>query len=137
MQDKVKGPAIGLVIVGVLGVVILVINLVAAGFAETLMRAVGASEADLEQFRDTQKANFVVNAVFSVFGLAWNGFVIWGGLQMMKLGNRTVAIIASVLAMIPCLSPCCIVGLPIGIWSLVVLMKDDVKRAFEGQPPAL
>lgn len=137
MQDKVKGPAIGLVVVGVLGALLLVINLVGAGLAESLMRAAGTSEDDLVQFRDAQKANFVITAAFTVFGLACSGFVIWGGLQMMKLQSRTIAIVASVLAMIPCLSPCCILGLPIGIWSLVVLMNDDVKRAFEGQPPAL
>jgi hypothetical protein len=37
---------------------------------------------------------------------------------------------ASVIAMIPCISPCCIVGLPIGIWAMVVLSKPEVKSAF-------
>ena len=38
---------------------------------------------------------------------------------------------ASILAMIPCLSPCCLIGLPIGIWALVILMKPEVKAAFK------
>jgi hypothetical protein len=37
---------------------------------------------------------------------------------------------ASIIAMIPCVSPCCLLGLPIGIWALVVLMKPEVKSAF-------
>jgi hypothetical protein len=42
-----------------------------------------------------------------------------------------VAVIASVAAMLPCtVSCCCILGLPVGIWSLVVLMKPEVKQAF-------
>jgi hypothetical protein len=36
----------------------------------------------------------------------------------------------SILAAAPCLSPCCLFGLPIGIWSIVVLMNDNVKRSF-------
>ena len=37
---------------------------------------------------------------------------------------------ATIIAMVPCISPCCLVGLPIGIWALVVLMKPEVKAAF-------
>jgi hypothetical protein len=37
-----------------------------------------------------------------------------------------------VVAMVPCLSPCCILGLPLGIWALIVLMKPEVKSSFVG-----
>ena len=37
---------------------------------------------------------------------------------------------ASILAVVPCVSPCCLVGLPIGIWALVVLSKPEVKSQF-------
>ena len=47
-----------------------------------------------------------------------------------KLESYTFAIIATIIAMVPCISPCCIVGLPIGIWALVVLNKPEVKGAF-------
>lgn len=43
-------------------------------------------------------------------------------------GNRPAAI----LAMIPCVSPCCLLGLPLGIWALIVLLKPEVKAAFQG-----
>jgi predicted Zn finger-like uncharacterized protein len=36
---------------------------------------------------------------------------------------------ACILAMIPCVN-CCILGLPFGIWGLVVLNKPEVKDAF-------
>jgi hypothetical protein len=32
--------------------------------------------------------------------------------------------------MVPGLSPCCLLGLPIGIWAAVVLNKAEVKSAF-------
>ena len=37
---------------------------------------------------------------------------------------------ATILAMIPCISPCCLLGLPVGIWSLVVLLDENVKASF-------
>jgi hypothetical protein len=37
--------------------------------------------------------------------------------------------VASIFAMLPC-NPCCLLGLPIGIWALVVLSNEDVKDAF-------
>ena len=50
--------------------------------------------------------------------------------EMKELKQWNIAVVASVLAMVPCISPCCIIGLPIGIWALVVLMRPDVKDAF-------
>jgi hypothetical protein len=41
-----------------------------------------------------------------------------------------LCIAASIVAMIPCVSPCCCIGLPVGIWALVVLSKGDVKDHF-------
>jgi hypothetical protein len=51
---------------------------------------------------------------------------------MLKLQNHSLAMAASVIAAIPlpCVSPCCLIGLPIGIWAIVVLMKPEVKSAF-------
>lgn len=36
----------------------------------------------------------------------------------------------SILSMVPCVSPCCLLGLPVGIWALVVLNTPEVKQAF-------
>ena len=60
------------------------------------------------------------------------------GWRMGKLRNYPSAMAGSVLAIIPCISPCCVVGIPFGIWALVVLMKPGVKAAFDltpGIPP--
>ena len=63
--------------------------------------------------------------------------MVFGGLQMRRRTNYTVAVIASVVAMFQCSVACCI-GLPVGIWCLVVLLDDDVKNSFvgSGDPPA-
>jgi hypothetical protein len=59
-----------------------------------------------------------------------SGLILFGGLKMQKLENYGLAMAASIVAMIPCISPCCLVGLPIGIWAVVVLSKPEVKNAF-------
>ena len=33
--------------------------------------------------------------------------------------------------MVPCISPCCLLGLPFGIWALSVLNKPHVQAAFK------
>ena len=42
-----------------------------------------------------------------------------------------LGIAASIVAMINFGNCCCLLGIPIGIWSLVILMQPDVKAAFD------
>jgi hypothetical protein len=70
--------------------------------------------------------------LFALIQLGVSGFVVWAALQMKELRNWTMSVTASILAMIPCIGPCCLIGIPIGIWSLVVLMKPEVKAVFSG-----
>jgi predicted Zn finger-like uncharacterized protein len=61
--------------------------------------------------------------------LAWSGVIIKGAHSMSSLNGYSSAVAACILAMLPC-SCGCFMGLPIGIWGLVVLTQDNVKRAF-------
>ncbi|MCA9187614.1 MAG: hypothetical protein R3E01_30135 [Pirellulaceae bacterium] len=70
--------------------------------------------------------------VSSIVGAIGSAFVVYGALQMKNLQSHGMAVAASVVAMLPFISPCCIVGLPVGIWSMVLLMKPEVKSAFGG-----
>lgn len=56
--------------------------------------------------------------------------IIAGAWQMRGLKSYGLAMTGSILAMIPYISPCCLLGLPFGIWSIVVLNDDNVKNAF-------
>lgn len=53
-----------------------------------------------------------------------------GGLAMLRCRSYTFAHVGAILALLPC-SPGFLIGLPCGIWALVVLRNDDVKAAFE------
>ena len=47
------------------------------------------------------------------------------------LGGAGLALTGCILACIPCCSPGCVLGIPFGIWGLIVLNQEDVKRAFQ------
>src|SRR5262245_24311418 len=59
-----------------------------------------------------------------------NIFIIICGVQMMKLQSWGMAVTGSVLAMVNVGSCCCVLGIPVGIWSLAVLASPDVITIF-------
>ncbi len=63
-------------------------------------------------------------------GLIWGGLVIAGAVCMLRLKLYPLAMTGSIVAMVPCSSGCCLLGLPLGIWALVVLNRPEVKNAF-------
>lgn len=50
---------------------------------------------------------------------------------MLRFQSRVFAIVASVFAIVNIGTCCCVLGAPVGIWCLIVLMGQDVIRAFE------
>lgn len=123
-RDQVNLPAIFLIIVGAIGAAwkILVILLNALGVG--LNAAGGGNNAMAGMMQGT------IGIVFGVIGIIVAGVIIFGGIKMKKLQSYGLALTAAIIAMIPCISPCCILGLPFGIWALIVLMKPEVKAAF-------
>jgi hypothetical protein len=59
-----------------------------------------------------------------------NLFIIICGVQMMRLQSWGMAVAGSVLAMLNIGSCCCAAGVPVGIWSLAVLMTPDIISIF-------
>jgi len=66
-----------------------------------------------------------------IFGLIVDAVIIYGAIRMKNRTSYSWAVAAAVLALIPCLSsPCCAVGVPFGLWALLVLLDRDVRAAF-------
>lgn len=58
-------------------------------------------------------------------------FLIYAAWHLQSRRSYAVAMTGAVISVIPCLgSPCCLLGVPFGIWALVVLNDDAVKAAF-------
>jgi len=118
---RVSGPATGLIALGILG-----LALQAAGLA---FQVFGFWIAAGKPFN----APFETAAALASggIGLVTSGLLLWGGLRMKSLRTYPLALTTSIVAVVPCFSPCCLVGIPLGIWSLVVLSDGWVKAGFE------
>lgn len=125
--QRVNAPSIALLVLGILGGVLqllgLAVNVLGVGFLATALRDSG--QEGLPNLL-TGGLGIAVNLV----GLVVAAFIIWVALRMKALESWGAAVAASIVAMLPCISPCCILGLPIGIWCLVVLLDANVKPAF-------
>ena len=124
---QVSGPSTGLLITGILGVVF--------DFTLLIAEIIGTSLSTFweEEIPDRyeQFAEGVFGMGMAIVGLVLSAFVIYAALKMKELNQWSICVAASIIAIIPCLSPCCLVGLPIGIWCLVVLMRPEVRSAFK------
>jgi len=58
--------------------------------------------------------------------------IIWGSIAMVRLRGYSNAMVAAVLAVIPVCSPCFVLGIPFGIWAIIVLMRTEVRARFLG-----
>ena len=126
---QVAGPAIGLMVVAALNLVNGLIGLLQVGLMVFL------SLVDPNIAKSGQQRWIMGGIGLGVYGtwgvvlLCVAATILVGAIRMKKLESRGLAMTASILAMIPCIS-CCLVGLPIGIWSLVVLAKPEVSGEF-------
>jgi hypothetical protein len=133
--SEVSGPGVGLIVVGALGIVYGAIGIVGVMFQSALAGLNGMNNMNFpgqnpELLRFVQMSQGVFGLVFAVIHLALGGLVIYGGIKMKSLENYSLCMIASIIAIIPCISPCCCVGIPLGIWAVVVLNKPEVKAHF-------
>jgi predicted Zn finger-like uncharacterized protein len=77
-----------------------------------------------------EAARLVGGIVGGVVGLVIDIFVIIGAYNMQSLKSHGLAMTGAIMACIPCCGPCVVLGIPFGIWSLVVLNDSSVKSSF-------
>jgi hypothetical protein len=120
-------PAICLLVTGSLGLMADLFQVVFAFVPRP------APAADLpEFFREIQKGSSgpmaaVLGGLFAVVSVV----IIVAALQMMRRRTWSLAITGSILAMGNLVNCCCLLGLPAGIYALVVLNKPEVRSTFE------
>ena len=74
----------------------------------------------------------LLGALIALVGLLLTSVaVIAGSIDMLRLKNHRSARVASIVAIVPICSPCFFLGIPFGIWALVVLGKPGVKQLFK------
>jgi predicted Zn finger-like uncharacterized protein len=125
-EAAVAGPAVALMVLGGLDLVLIAVNVLLRLFGVGMMAAGGAGGRGADS---DMMANMVGGIIGSVIGLAFAVVILLGAVKMKKLESYGLCMTACILAMLPC-GNCCLLGLPFGIWGLVVLNKPEVKEAF-------
>jgi hypothetical protein len=128
VHDVVRGPATALIVVALIAIICGSIALV----LDVALIATGAV-GRLEEMNDGPISEYTKITIRSVWGIALviaSSFVLYGAIQMRNLKSYGAARAAAVVAMVPMLGPCCILGLPFGIWAFIALGKPGVRNAF-------
>ncbi len=123
--SQVQPPAIALMVVGGLGVLGSLLGLLARLLGVGL--GTFASHAPDERLVGLFAGG--VGILAGLVGLVIYGVVLFGAIKMNALQSYGLAMAAAIMAMLPC-GCCCLIGLPVGIWALVVLLDANVKAAF-------
>lgn len=124
----VNGPAIALLVTAILNIALFGFGAIFQGHGRPYVPPMYAMNPDA--MRLIQEFSGTAGFTLRLIGIAVGVLIIVGALKMQKLRGRGLATTAAILAMIPC-SPCCVLGLPFGIWALVVLSKPEVQSQFD------
>ena len=127
--QRVKWPAIFLICLAPLGMILAVVDLGfrIANWGDLSMLGPNPRPGAEQGFYAGQIGSMVIDVAALVLQIV----VIYGSVQMMQLRSLTWARAANIISVIPCLSACCLLGIPFGIWGLVLLNDPGIKQHFE------
>jgi hypothetical protein len=123
-MQRVSGPAISLIVTAALGLTLGILRILGSILQVGIIAA--AHHNDLPAIF-VGPVGLAVGAIGVIMGIV----VLVGAIKMKALENYGFAMAASIIALIPCVSPCCLLGIPFGIWALVVLSDPVVKSSFK------
>ena len=141
IKARVQGPAISLMVVGILNLFWVLYMLangilwtVAPDFVIDAEKRWSAAFQNQGTSREQQQLQgMIISYPLAVLALVSSVLSIAGGLRMLSLKSYTISVCGAVAAMLPCISclACCGIGEGLGIWALIVLLNPDVKSAFQ------
>jgi hypothetical protein len=124
VNSLVMAPAIALMVVSGISALaflaIAVLGAIAISFGKT---SPGLNQGD-------KLLQGLIGAAFYGFLAVLNIITLLAANKMRTLSGYGFAMAACIMALVPGVSPCCLIGIPFGIWGLVVLTKPEVKDAF-------
>lgn len=136
-SDKVKIPAIGLIIAASISIIEAIWSLIrlqatAQMFQQMSSQFQGNPQA--EQMMQEMAhlfsgpfgiANMVLQIIIAIL-------ILIGAIKMLQMRSYEFAFAGAILSVLPCINPCCgwLLGLIFGIWAMIVLSKSEVKSNF-------
>ncbi len=150
-KAKVKAPAILMLIAGIVTVLLLGYSVVMvattdqlADFQKQRQETENDPKLDANVKQQLKQVNDITEQIvtplfkFQPVLLAFSGLLaltsIIGAIKLMNLSGSGWARTGAILNLISCLGGCCLIGLPAGIWVLIVLGNPDVKAAMNPRP---
>jgi len=124
----VRGPAIFILVLGALNIVTCLLSLLWTGVEDKFL---GAAELPPETLRLVQNVRTYFSTPAMILGIILAVVTFFGAIKMLKLKSHGLAVAAAIIMMIPCGNCCCFLNIGAGIWALVVLLKPEIKSAFE------
>jgi hypothetical protein len=115
--QRVRLVGLALIVSGALAMV-----LVCAGLSETGWGILHTGIRAL-LVRGWESAGILANLTFA-------GMQIVAGWRLRVVRSRTLAMVLAGVGMLPCFAPCCVTGLPLGIWTILVLRDPRAPRVF-------
>jgi len=126
--DTIRPPAIALIVVSGIALGLGTLGLI----GDVFLLASGAI-GELDRADPSPISNqtiIMIRVAWGIMLLLASSFVLFGAIQMLKRKNYSLSKNASIVAMIPLVGPCCLLGIPFGIWAFVALNKPGVKESF-------
>lgn len=130
-RAALKAPAIVMLVVNALSVTTAPVVLLFLGPIRSQLARDAETHPELRDVLEVYQSH-AVEAVLAA-GFVMGAIAIFGAIRMLQARSYGLALASAVLTMVNLASCCCLVNLAIGIWALVVLMRDDVQRAFVGR----
>lgn len=118
-SSRLRPVAITLLVVSVLWGLYLLLG---AGYLYSSMNEFDA--------HDEARHDYPVRILLFFVGALYSAAIASGALCMLRGSSYGWSVTASILALVPIFSPCFLVGIPIGVWALLVLRTPEVRASF-------
>ena len=125
-DSRVRAPAFALAGAAAFSILILC---VALAFSLWLL-ASGTAAMLPDSPAVSRETTIAIRIGWELLMLPLHGVILFGAVRMSQRRNYALARVACVVAAIPCCGPCLVLGIPIGIWGLVVLARPEVRASF-------
>ncbi len=125
-KSQISGPAISLIVVASISLLLVGIGLI----FDAVILATGAADNMIQPQGMPKGTQIIIRFIWGILLFASNIVVLIGSIKMLQLKSYDFAKVCAIISVIPCVGPCCIVGIPFGIWALVILAKPEVRNAF-------
>ncbi len=132
IDQKLKIPAIGIITTGALGGLLSLYGVIATLLgsnknAEIPPGMPPEAAALLKKYLSVMET---FNLPLNLLALVMSVVTLMAGIRMLQRRSYGLVMTGVIIGMLPCLSACCCTGLPFGIWALVVLSNEEVRKSF-------